>query len=315
MKKTIKAIVTVSATAVGVIHILNRISFSLNTVKDYAAKNNAHDYEWRFGKVHYTKKGSGAPLLLIHNLTPGSSSYEFHSIIDSLAEKNEVYAIDLLGYGSSEKCNMTYTNYLYVQLITDFIKNVIGRKTSILTSGDSSSIAVMTCHNDPDIINQLLFINPQSLYQSNQIPTKQTKLLKLLVDVPVIGTLVYNMQTSKKAIYKKFEQDYFFDADFIDEHDIEAYCESAHTKDYKVKYAISSYLGRYMNINILHAIKEINNNIIIFSGDAVPDQETITENYHYYNHSIETVTIKEAKLLPHLEKPEEFLSTLSLYLI
>jgi len=215
-----------------------------------------------------------------------------------------VYAIDLLGYGLSEKCNMTYTNYLYVQLITDFIKTVIGRKTTIITSGDSSSIAVMTCHNDPEVVNNLIFINPQSLYQSNQIPTKQTKLLKLLIDLPIIGTLIYNMQTSKKSIEKQFKETYFCDPALVDETYVKAYCEAAHLNNYKVKFAISSYLGRYMNINILHAIKEINNNITIIQGSDVPDRETILENYQYYNGAIESIVIDDTKLLPHLERAQ-----------
>lgn len=314
MKKAIKTIACLAVTTAGVIHIINRINFSIHTVKDLSSKNNTHDYEWRFGKVHYIKKGSGNPILLIHNLTQGSSSYEFHSMIDALAEKNEVYAIDLLGYGLSEKCNMTYTNYLYVQLITDFIKTVIGKKTTIITSGDSSSIAVMTCHNDPEVVNNLIFINPQSLYQANQIPTKQTKLLKWLVDLPIIGTLIYNMQTSKKSITKQFCDNYFCDPALVEESYVQAYCEAAHLTNYKVKYAISSYLGRYMNINITHAIKEINNNITIIQGSDVPDRETILENYEYYNGAIESVIIEDTKLLPHLEKTQLTNNTIKCYI-
>ena len=70
--------------------------------------------------------------------------------------------LDLLGYGLSDKPNMTYTNYLYVQLILDFIKNVIGEKTDIVASGDSSSIAIMACHNDPESIRNVILLNPQS---------------------------------------------------------------------------------------------------------------------------------------------------------
>ena len=314
MKKIIKTIAWLTVTTAGVIHIINRINFSMHTVKEHAIKNNTHDYEWRFGKIHYIKKGSGNPILLIHNLTPGSSSYEFQSMIDALSETNEVYAIDLLGYGLSEKCNMTYTNYLYVQLVTDFIKTVIGKKTTIITSGDSSSIAVMTCHNDPDVVNNLIFINPQSLYQANQIPTKQTKLLKWLIDTPIIGTLVYNMQTSKNMIEEAFKENYYCDPALVDDKHIDAYCEAAHLNNYKVKYAISSYLGRYTNINILHAIKEINNSITIIQGSEVSDRETILENYEYYNGAIESVTIDDTKLLPHLERSNYTINTIKCYI-
>ena len=122
------------------------------------------------------------------------------------------------------------------------------------------------------------------------------------------------MQTSKKSITKQFTNNYFCDPALVDEAYIQAYCESAHLNNYKVKYSISSYLGRYMNINITHAIKEINNNIIIIQGSDLPDKETILENYQYYNGAIESVVINDTKLLPHLEKSQLTNNTIKCYI-
>ena len=91
-------------------------------------------YEWKFGKIYYTKKGDGKPLLLIHDLTTSSSAYEWNKVIDKFSKTNTVYCLDLLGCGRSDKPNLTYTNYLYVQLLTDFIKHVIGDKTDIIAT-------------------------------------------------------------------------------------------------------------------------------------------------------------------------------------
>ena len=56
-------------------------------------------------------------------------------MINNLTNEHEVYTLDLLGYGLSEKPAITYTNNLFEQLVTDFIKNVIGKKTSVIASG------------------------------------------------------------------------------------------------------------------------------------------------------------------------------------
>lgn len=79
--------------------------------------------------VYYTKEGTGKPLLLIHDLDTCTSGYEWKQLIPFLSNKYTVYTIDLLGFGRSEKANMTYTNFLYVQLISDFIKSEIGHRT------------------------------------------------------------------------------------------------------------------------------------------------------------------------------------------
>lgn len=296
------------------IHIINRIEYSLATVKNVLACPDNNYYEWRFGKIRYIKKGSGTPILLLHDLTVGSSSYEFHNLIDKLSKEHEVYALDFLGYGLSDKPNITFTNFLYVQMITDFIKNVIGKKTDIVASGDACPITVMTCHNNPEVFGNIVFINPQSLYQLNQIPSKQTKLLKFLIDIPVLGTFIYNMLTTKASFEKTFRESYFSNPYHIDEKDILAYFEAAHTPDYNSKYAFASYLGRYTNINILHALKEINHSITIIGGEDKEDNHTIIENYVYYNSAIETVIILDTKQLPHMEKPGEVLEQLSMFL-
>ena len=34
-------------------------------------------YKWRLGNIHYTKTGTGKPILLVHDLAPASSGYEW----------------------------------------------------------------------------------------------------------------------------------------------------------------------------------------------------------------------------------------------
>ena len=261
MTKKTGTIIALTGLAAITMHIINRVEFSLSTVNNVLSNPDNKYYEWRFGKIRYTQKGSGTPLLLLHDLTAGSSSYEFCKIIDELAEKHEVYAVDLLGYGLSDKPNITYTSYLYVQSIIDFIKNVIGKNTDILATGDSSSIAVMCAHNDGEVIDRIVLINPQSINQLNRIPSKRTKLLKLLIDTPVLGTFVYNMLTTKEAFRKLFAEKYFYNSGIISEGILEAYREASHQPDCNAKYTFASYMGRYMNTNVVHALKKIDHRI------------------------------------------------------
>lgn len=260
------------------------------------------------------KKETETPLLLLHDLTVGSSSYEFSKIINSLSEKHEVYCLDFLGYGLSDKPDMTFTNYLFVQMVSDFIKNIIGKKTNIIATGDAFPIALMVCHNENDLVRNLIGINPQSLYQLNQIPSKQTKILKLLMDTPILGTFIFNMHTNKAAFTKIFQNEYFYNPYNIEEKDILSYIEAAHTPDYHSKHAFASYLGKYTNANIIHALKDINNSIYIIAGKDKNDISNIVDNYIYYNNAIEASYILQTKQLPHLEKPEDVLNILDMYL-
>ena len=296
------------------IHIINRLQFSFSTVKNILSCPNNKYYEWRFGKIRYIKKGSGTPVLLLHDLTPGSSSYEFSLLIDSLAEKHEVYAIDFLGYGLSDKPNITYTNYLYVQSVIDFIKTIIGRKTSILATGDAAPVGIMACHNDGEVIDKVVLINPQSINKLNQIPNKQTKLLKFLIDTPILGTLLYNLQTTKESYKKVFLEEYFNEPFHIKDEVLLSYVESSHLPDYNAKFSFASFIGRYMNTNIIHALKEIDHSIYILYGDNKKDIQTIVDNYIYFNQSIEAFPIKDTKHLCHLEAPAKIMEQINILL-
>lgn len=314
MEQKGKTLLALTGITTAALHIINRVEFSRDTMKKILLCSENKYYEWRFGKVKYTKKGSGSPILLLHDLTLGSSSYEFYKLEDALSQKHEIYSVDFLGYGLSDKPEITYTTYLYVQMVTDFIKNIIGRKTDIITSGDAFPIAVMACHNDGDIIRKMAAINPPSLYLLNQIPSRQTRILKLLLETPILGTFIYNLHAGREAFLRRFREEYFYCPYNIKEKDIDSYLEAAHTSDYHCKYAYASYLGTYLNTNIVHALKEINNSIYLIAGAKIPDCKTVMQNYAYYNNAMEISYIPNTKRLPHLEKPGEVLSLLNLYL-
>ena len=314
MHKRLTTAAILTGTSIIAMHSINKIHTSLCTVKDLLSNSENYYYEWRFGKIRYQKKGNGSPLLFVHDLTVGSSNYEYHRLINNLTEKHEIYSIDLLGYGMSDKPAMTYTNNLYEQLIADFIKNVIGRKTSVLVTGESVPFVIMACHNYPDIFNKLVCINPQNLYLQNQIPSSQTNLLKLLIESPIIGTFVYHLFANRTYIEKTFTTNYFYRYEEIKDKYIFNYLEAAHLGGYNSKYTFAIYAGKYMNMNILSELKEINNSILMIGGEKEKDIQTTIENYKYYNASIEDCYIPETRHLPQLEAPDEILEQLRMFL-
>ena len=312
MKKHIKNFVLLTAGSIAAIHLLNKFLKFSATVRELLKSTTGQYFDWRFGNVFYTKAGEGSPILLIHDLTTSSSGYEWCEIIDELSKKHTVYTLDLLGCGRSDKPNLTYTNFLYVQMISDFIKNVIGHKTDVIVTGDSSPFVVTACANDNSLFNKIIMINPMSLYRLNEIPSKRTKILKFFVDLPILGTLLYNMYAMKNHMDDKFIEKYFFNPFKVKEEYINTYYESSNLKD--GKYLFSSIKGRYTNLNIVHALRNVDNSMFIIGGEKEEDIHTTIEDYTHYNSSIETFIIPKTKHLPQLETPEELLEQLNIIL-
>lgn len=171
-------------TATVVVHFINRTIAATAQLKQLLGLADSRTFEWRFGNINYTKKGSGSPVLLIHDVMPGASGYEWNRIEDSLAADYTVYTIDLLGCGRSEKPGITYTNFVYVQMICDFIRKVIGQKTDVIASGLSGSFVVMACHNEKELFTKIMLVNPPSLTRLKQMPTRKDRLLKFALEIP-----------------------------------------------------------------------------------------------------------------------------------
>lgn len=83
-------------------------------------------------------------------------------------------------------------------MLCDFISEVIQEKTDVIASGYSSSFLITSCNINPDIYGKLILVNPEDLAVLNQAPTHSTKILKILLKTPLIGTLVYNMLNRKR---------------------------------------------------------------------------------------------------------------------
>ena len=95
---------------------------------------------------------------------------------------------------------------------------------------------------------------------------------------------------------------------------IDTYYESAHLDNSRGKYLLSSIKADYTNINIVHALKKINNSIYLIGSEGNPERESIIHSYISCNPSIEASWISESKYLPQLETPEKLLDVLNLYL-
>lgn len=55
------------------------------------------------GDMHFVKQGTGYPLVMLHPL--GTSTWAWHTVMDSLSQHFTCYAFDMLGHGESDKPN------------------------------------------------------------------------------------------------------------------------------------------------------------------------------------------------------------------
>lgn len=279
-----------------------------NTVIDYMAKekkmcntDKGNFYLWKEGEIYYTKHGSGSPIVFIHNLDTCSSTYEWSKLYYSLSKDHTVYALDLLGCGQSDKPCMTYTNYLYVQLIRDFIHDIVREPADIIVSADSSSFVVMANHMDPTLFQKIIMINPCDPEDMKLETTPLQMILKKILFLPLIGTSLYNYYIREENIRDRFVREYFYDK--VEKRYIETYYQSAHAHHSDGRFLYASKLCSYTNIDMSIGLKQKENLHIIESSQRKHSKKII-ENYQKINDKITVTYISHAKLLPQLEKDD-----------
>ena len=312
IKKLLGYITLFTGTTIGIMHLINRIIHTIASSDNFLEDEKYKSYDWRFGKISYKRKGNGSPLLLIHDLNVCSSSYEWNKIANNLSKKYTVYTIDLLGCGCSDRPLLTYTNFLYVQLITDFIKHVIGKKTDVIVSGESGSFVLMACSNDDTIINRVIMINPQNLVSLAKIPTKRSKMIKHILSSPVVGTFIYNIKINKRTVSRALASVYYYDRNNISEKDILVCVEASQKEKTHSKFLYACQKSRYTNANILYCLPKLNNSIFVIVGSKNPENALSAAQYQNYLPSIEIIGIDNAKQLPHVEKPDDFIEQVNI---
>ena len=88
------------------------------------------------------------------------------------------------------------------------------------------------------------------------------------------------------------------------------YYESAHWNQGSGRFLLSSLHGNYINTNVNLAFSNLAQDTQLIFGKELANAENIAASYQKLNPVIKVSYISKAKMLPHLEAPEKFLSLL-----
>jgi pimeloyl-ACP methyl ester carboxylesterase len=112
-KRLIRLAGLVAISALAVVPLNSCAPFSFANGPEKTSDNSVH--------LAFSEQGHGRPLLLLHGL--GASSYAWRFVIPSLAQKYRVIALDLKGFGRSDKPrDGKYSLFDQAELVDGFIK-------------------------------------------------------------------------------------------------------------------------------------------------------------------------------------------------
>ncbi|HXV88579.1 MAG TPA: alpha/beta hydrolase [Nitrososphaeraceae archaeon] len=124
--------------------------------------------------VRYLDKNkSGIPLLLLHGL--GGSIESWSNNINILSTKFRIIALDLPGFGLSDKPKISYSIKFYVSFLEKFIKRIKINHLFIIGSSLGGHIAVEFALKNRKMVDKLILISPAGSLPKSFKGTRELK--------------------------------------------------------------------------------------------------------------------------------------------
>ncbi len=114
-----------------------------------------------FGQVVYHESGAGQPLVFIHNVGLGASSYEWSKVYPEFAGRYRVIALDLVGFGESARPAMRFTVADYTRMLAEFLRALDSDHPPIVVaSGWAGGLCVHLAVQHPELASRLILHMP-----------------------------------------------------------------------------------------------------------------------------------------------------------
>lgn len=241
----------------------------------------------------YVRQGKGGiPILLLHGFD--SSLLEFRRLVPLLAAENETWAVDLLGFGFTERgpglpfSPKAITTHLYY-----FWKTLIAQPVILIGASMGGAAAIDFALTYPNVVEKLVLIDSAGF-------TKGSNIGKFLI--PPLGYLATTFLRNQKvrlAISKKA----YFDKSFAS---LDALlCAALHLEmpgwsqaliTFTKSGGYSSFEDKLADLNQETLILWGSHDQILGTADATKFQNAISQS--------QLIWIPDCGHVPHLEKPQ-----------
>jgi pimeloyl-ACP methyl ester carboxylesterase len=269
----------------------------------------AHFYGWKHGRVFYktsSPENAGPPLVFIHGVGAGASSFMWRKNFDELAKDFRVYALDLVGFGFSDKPSVaSYSADLYVELITDFIRDVSGYPANVIASSLGAAYAIRVADEHPELINAMILNGPAGADALNRRPGMAGAAFYGLLQSPVLGTSFYNVMASERSIRDYARDNLFYDHRRVTDRLVTNLYATSHQPG--AQHAIAAFLSGYLNTDTQSPFARLTQPVVLVWGK----QDTTTPlakgtSLQELNSRARLEVFDYCRMMPEQEQPERF---------
>ncbi|BAY64435.1 alpha/beta hydrolase fold protein [Calothrix brevissima NIES-22] len=280
---------------------------------------NQRDWIWRGWQTRYTYIRSAqnqqktVPLILLHGF--GASIGHWRHNLEVLAEHHTVYALDMLGFGASEKAAANYSVELWVEQVYDFWKAFIRQPVILIGNSNGSLISLTAAATHPDMVQGIVMMSlPDPTLEQEAIPAAMRPILmpiittiKKIVASPIVLKPVFNF-VRQPSVLRRWASLAYANPEAITDELIDIL--AGPPQDRGSARAFSALFRAAMGVNFSPSVKTMLPNLtipmLLIWGQKDRFVPPILANqFAKYNEKLQVLNLENVGHCPHDESPEQ----------
>jgi pimeloyl-ACP methyl ester carboxylesterase len=297
----------IASGVLGTVAVVNKVTEALAGELSPGLAGEGRRYPWKYGDVFYTMQGAreAKPLVLVHGLGPGASSYEWRRNIEALAQDFRIYALDLLGFGLSDRPAIAYEPQIFSDLLSDFLREAVRAPALVVARGLSGAYAIADAYRHPSSYERLVLVSPPETMLEEPSPSPLRVAMRFGLRLPLAGQFAYNLLTTRRAIRNYYEERAYYDPSLISDELIEYTYISAHQPD--ARFPVADLLAGKLHADVSEPLARLTVPVMALWGR---NGAGVSAAFKRVNPQLETHVLERCGEHPHEEQPETFHSLL-----
>ena len=154
-------------------------------------------------RTRVVESGSGPPLLFIHGFLANHATFD--DVVPPLAHSFHVIAVDLPGFGSSEKpppSRFAYSVEAFAEIVTDAIAALPGGRRHRRGHGRGAAVALALASEHAEFVDHLVLVAPEVF------PTSPSNFTRVML-LPLVGGILFK-QVLGRSMFRSFFQTHMY---------------------------------------------------------------------------------------------------------
>jgi pimeloyl-ACP methyl ester carboxylesterase len=308
-----RQVLALGSAAIGALAALNSALTAAPQPPHPPTSGRSGQFPWAEGRIHYTIDGTGPALVLVHGVGVAASSFEMRYVAEPLSRAFSVYTVDLLGFGLSDHPKLRYSADLYVRLLRDFLREVVGTGAFVVASGASGAYALVTAAAHPELVRALVISSPAPLSGRGELPVPMQRGVDALLSTPVLGQSLFHAMTARNGIRSYLRDRAYSNPDLVTESMVDAQYAMAHQPN--ARYAAQAYLAGRLDLDVRAPLATLRQPLLlVFGARALPPPQEAAAAYVRYNPRAQVLFLERSGSLPHEEQAERFAGAVAAWL-